>query len=101
MWLYAMFDLPVDTKAARKQYTRFRKALISEGFLMLQFSVYARFCASEEASAAYRNRIRGILPPDGQVRLLSITDRQFGKQEVYYGKKRAKAEEEPQQMLLF
>jgi CRISPR-associated protein Cas2 len=101
MWLYAMFDLPVDTKKARKEYARFRKALIAEGFLMLQFSVYARYCISEEASAAYRGRIRALLPPDGQVRLLAVTDRQFGKQEVYHGKKRANPEQEPQQLLLF
>ena len=101
MWLYTMFDLPVDTKAARKRYTRFRKALLAEGFLMLQFSVYARYCASEEASEAHRNRIRAIVPPDGQVRLLSVTDRQFGKQEVYYGKKRHRPEPEPQQLVLF
>ena len=101
MWLYAMFDLPVDTKRARKEYTRFRKVLICEGFLMLQFSVYARYCISEEASAAHRNRIRDLLPPDGQVRLLSVTDRQFGKQEVYNGKRRKEPETQPQQLLLF
>jgi len=101
MWLYAMFDLPVDTKKARKEYTRFRKALIREGFLMLQFSVYARYCISEEANTGYRNRIRALLPPHGQVRLLGVTDRQFGKQEVYNGKKRQEPEPEPQQLLLF
>jgi CRISPR-associated protein Cas2 len=101
MWLYAMFDLPVDTKKARKEYTRFRKTLISEGFLMLQFSVYARYCRSEEASAAHRSRVRDLLPPDGQIRLLSVTDRQFGKQEVYNGKKRKNPEPEPQQLVLF
>ena len=42
LWLYTMFDLPVDTQRARREYARFRKALIAEGFLMLQFSVYAR-----------------------------------------------------------
>ncbi|HHT9133449.1 MAG TPA: CRISPR-associated endonuclease Cas2, partial [Candidatus Avalokitesvara rifleensis] len=43
MWLFAMFDLPVDTKKARREYTRFRKALLTEGFTMLQYSVYARY----------------------------------------------------------
>ena len=47
MWLFVMFDLPVDDKAARKAYSYFHKALIREGFTMLQFSVYARFHASE------------------------------------------------------
>jgi CRISPR-associated protein Cas2 len=101
MWLFTMFDLPVDTKKARKEYTRFRKALISQGFLMLQFSVYARYCASEEAGQVHRNHIHGILPPDGQVRLMSITDRQFGKMEVFYGKLRQEAEQAPQQLMLF
>lgn len=101
LWLFAMFDLPVDTKRARREYTRFRKALISQGFLMLQFSVYARYCASEEAGEVYRGHIHAVLPPDGQVRLLSVTDRQFGKMEVYYGKMREEPEQAPQQLLLF
>ncbi len=45
MWLLAMFDLPVTTRKARKRYAEFRKLLLQEGFSMLQFSVYARYCA--------------------------------------------------------
>jgi CRISPR-associated protein Cas2 len=100
MWLFAMFDLPVGTAQARHEYTRFRKALLKEGFLMLQFSVYARYCQNEERSEAFRRRLRGALPPDGEVRLISITDRQFGKMEVFAGKKRRSAEEPPQQLML-
>lgn len=101
MWLFALFDLPVDTTSARRQYSRFRKALLREGFCMLQYSVYARHCPSEEASQAYRRRIRQALPPDGQVRLVTITDRQFGKMEVYHGKNRQATEEPPAQLMLF
>lgn len=101
MWLFALFDLPVDTRAARKEYARFRRLLLDEGFAMLQFSVYARYFGSEEASVAERNRIRAYLPGDGQVRLLSVTDRQFGKMEVYFGKKRQEPEESPRQLVLF
>jgi len=96
-----MFDLPVDTKKARRAYARFRKALLAEGFQMLQFSVYARYCASEERSRTFRRRIRAWLPPHGQVRLLAITDRQFGKMVIFEGKKRRKAESVPQQLSLF
>lgn len=101
MWLFAMFDLPVDTKAARREYAQFRKQLLREGFSMLQYSVYARYCPSEEASNVYRDRVAGYLPPHGQVRLLSVTDRQFGKMGVFYGRKRAKTEEPPAQLMLF
>lgn len=101
MWLFALFDLPVDSKAARRQYTRFRTELLKEGFSMLQFSVYARYCQSEERANQYRKRIRQALPPAGEVRLMAITDRQYGKMEVFLGKKRTSTEEPPQQLLLF
>jgi len=101
MWLFTMFDLPVDTRAARREYTRFRKTLLVEGFCMLQYSVYARYCPSEEAGIAHRRCIQGVLPPHGQVRLLTVTDRQFGKMEVFYGKSRQPVEEPPAQLMLF
>lgn len=101
MWLFAMFDLPVKTQADRRQYTRFRTVLLREGFCMLQYSVYARYCPSEESSEAHRNHIQAVLPPAGQVRLLSVTDRQYEKMEVYFGKKREPAEDPPAQLMLF
>ena len=101
MWLFAMFDLPVTTQAARRQYTRFRNALLREGFSMLQYSVYARYYPSEEASQTYRDYVRDILPPEGQVRLLAVTDRQFSKMEIYFGKKRKPTEDPPAQLMLF
>lgn len=101
MWLFAMFDLPVDSKEARKVYADFRKVLLREGFSMLQYSVYARHCPTEESSDRVRSVVRAVLPAAGQVRLLSVTDRQFGKMEVFFGKKREKTEEPPLQFMLF
>ncbi len=68
---------------------------------MLQYSVYARYCASEETSETFRQHVRGALPAHGQVRLLWVTDRQFGKMEVYHGHKRRATEQPPAQLLLF
>jgi len=96
-----MFDLPVHSKRARADYARFRKALLSMGFTMLQFSVYARHCASEESARGIRQDVRGALPPAGQVRVVAITDRQFAKMEVYFGAKRKPTEDPPQQIMLF
>lgn len=101
MWLLAMFDLPVETSDNRRDYSRFRKALIKDGFMMLQFSVYARYIPSEEAAEAHRNTIRCVIPPLGQVRLIAVTDHQFGKMEVFVGKKPREPEEIPEQILLF
>lgn len=101
MWLFAMFDLPVETKTDRRNYTKFRKALLAEGFMMLQFSVYAIYCASDEVSEKYRRRVRSELPPAGQVRLVAITDLQFGKMDIFFGKSREKPEDSPSQLVLF
>ena len=101
MWLLAMFDLPVETPENKRNYTRFRKAMLKDGFMMLQFSVYARYIPSEEAAEAHRKTIRSVIPPHGQVRLIAITDHQFGKMEVFNGKKLREPEEVPEQILLF
>lgn len=101
MWLFAMFDLPVKTAKARKRYTQFRKLLIEQGFSMLQYSVYARYCASEDMAVAYRARIRASLPPEGYVRLLAVTDRQFGKMESFIGEMSKSLERSPSQLALF
>ena len=100
MWLFVMFDLPVVEIEERRDYTRFRTRLLGEGFTMLQYSVYARYYPSEEASVAERQRVRAMLPRKGQVRLLSVTDRQFGKMEVLLARKRERVEKKPEQMVL-
>jgi CRISPR-associated protein Cas2 len=101
MWLLAMFDLPVDDAEHRREYTRFRTALLKNGFTMLQYSVYARFIPSEEAAQVHRRRIQRALPPDGEVRLLAVTDHQFGKMEVFCARKPRNPERAPGQLLLF
>jgi CRISPR-associated protein Cas2 len=101
VWLFAMFDLPVNSEEARRRYARFRKLLLEHGFSMLQYSVYARCFPSEEASDAVRRRVRSALPTHGQVRLLAVTDCQFGKMEVYEGKSRQETENATDQLLLF
>lgn len=101
MWLFAMFDLPVDTKQARKAYTLFRKALLDDGFNMMQFSVYCRHCPSEENADVHANRIKAALPPDGEVRVIRITDKQFGRMQVFNGKIRRPSEKPPEQFSFF
>ena len=93
-----LFDLPTDTKQARKQYTNFRKHLLDNGYAMMQYSVYMRHCASDENALVHIKRVKCNLPPDGEVRIIKITDKQFGKIEVFYGKKRIPTEKAPVQL---
>ena len=48
MRMFCMFDLPVETEEQRRNYRIFRKELIQEGFVMIQYSIYVRVCPSRE-----------------------------------------------------
>lgn len=101
MWIVVLFDLPTDNKQSRKDYTAFRGHLLDNGFSMMQYSVYMRHCASDENATVHVQRIRGILPPDGEVRIMKITDKQFERIEVFYGKKPTQIERAPSQLQFF
>lgn len=101
MWLLVMFDLPVKTKTQRREYTRFRNLLLANGCLQLQFSVYARFCVSRENADTYARLIQPAVPAGGFVRVLMVTDKQFGEMVSLYGDLELEVEQEPEQLLLF
>lgn len=101
MWLIVMFDLPTDTREARRAYHDFRSGLLDDGFLMMQFSVYGRHCGSEENSVVHERRIQASLPPDGEVRVLRLTDKQFERMKVFLGKIRKATEKAPEQISFF
>ncbi|MFV0336865.1 MAG: CRISPR-associated endonuclease Cas2 [Chthoniobacterales bacterium] len=101
MWIIVFFDLPTDTQKARKQYARFRKDLLEDGFSMMQYSVYYRHSASKENTEVHLKRVRASVPPDGEVRVCQFTDKQFERMEVFYGKRRIRTETPPAQLEMF
>ena len=46
-------------------------------------------------------RIEDYLPPDGQVRVLVVTEKQFERMRVYWGKMRKPPEEPTRQLMIF
>jgi len=78
LWVIALFDLPVTTKAERKRATVFRNHLLDLGFEMVQFSVYMKHCAGKEQADVIERKIILTVPTYGNVKLLQITDKQFG-----------------------
>jgi len=101
MWIFVMFDLPTETKSQRKIYAQFRKKILADGFQMFQFSMYIRHCSSRENMEVHIQRIKKILPPDGHVGILNITDKQFGQMEIFRGKEEIEKPETVQQLELF
>ncbi len=101
MWIVAMFDLPTDTKRARQSYRAFRRVLLRDGFMMLQFSVYVRYCPSQENTTVHLKRIESNVPADGEVRIITLTDKQFERMHIFLGKRRVAPEASPAQLELF
>ncbi len=85
LWVMVFFDLPVVTKKDRKIYARFRKQLLQDGFTMFQFSIYLRHCPSRENAEVHVKRVKKWLPEKGHIGILTITDKQFGQMEIFYG----------------
>ena len=101
MWVFVFFDLPTETANDRRNYTRFRKGLLQDGFSMLQYSIYIRHCSSHENMEVHIKRVKSFLPPHGDVIMFHLTDKQFGMMELFKGKKAEELPETPQQLTLF
>lgn len=87
MRLIIFFDLPVVSKADRKAYASFRKYLITNGYLMMQYSVYCKLFANREAAVKHVNLLQRNVPKKGQVRILLVTEKQYSRIEIIVGGK--------------
>ncbi|MET3684352.1 CRISPR-associated protein Cas2 [Alkalibacillus flavidus] len=85
MRVLIMFDLPVETKAQIRTYTKFRKNLIRNGFLMMQYSIYIKSCINKEAAQGTINQVNNFLPKEGHVRAMIITEKQFEGMKILVG----------------
>ena len=85
MRMIVFFDLPVTEKAAQKAATKFRNFLINDGYLMVQYSVYSRVCNGYDAVKKHEKRLKQHLPPNGSVRLLTITEKQYESMQILLG----------------
>lgn len=101
MWVIAMFDLPTHTPKLRKAYARFRKELLDDGFTMMQYSVYTRHCASIENAEVHVSRMGRRVPGEGEVRFMTITDRQWERIKVFVGRTRQPTAASPAQLEFF
>ena len=86
MRLMIMFDLPTETAQERKEYRQFRKKLINEGFVMVQFSVYVRVCVTRQTAKFLEKRVETFLPHGGLVQSLMVTEKQYNDMRVLVGK---------------
>lgn len=85
MRILVMFDLPVGTTSERREYTKFRKYLVKNGYLMLQESIYCKLAQNSTVADALVDNLRKNRPESGLVQVLKITEKQYEKMEFIVG----------------
>lgn len=87
MRIMVIFDLPVITKNERHLATTFRRALLKDGFEMLQYSVYTRLCRNRDNADVHVSRMQKEAPKTGSIRILMLTENQYANMKILSGKK--------------
>ncbi|MBQ8820344.1 CRISPR-associated endonuclease Cas2, partial [Campylobacter sp.] len=72
-------------KKERKEAAKFRSSLLKCGFFMLQFSVYARIVRGYDKAEVITNKIKSKWPSKGNVRMITITEKQYANMVVLKG----------------
>ncbi|MCW3467755.1 CRISPR-associated endonuclease Cas2 [Chitinophaga nivalis] len=74
---------------------------MKDEFVMMQFSIYTRHCASEESTEVHMKRVREAVPQKGHVSILKVTDKQYGDILNFFGATEQLLPPAPTQLELF
>ena len=79
------FDLPVEKVSQQREYRKFVKNIKKMGFYMFQKSVYVKMGIDVQAIKSTIDKIKKICPKEGQISVLTITEKQFANIELLLG----------------
>lgn len=97
--MLVFFDLPVKTKNQRRVATAFRGFLLKDGYHMIQYSLYARVCNGLDSVKLHEKRLNLALPPNGSVRLLVVTEKQYESIRILVGERVTEEKYTPEEQL--
>ena len=100
MRVIVFFDLPTETLEHKRQYRKFRKTLIKNGFLMMQESVYCRMLITQSAGKAVIDVIRKNRPTEGIVQIMTVTEKQFAGIEYITGEHHSEVIESDERLVI-
>jgi len=84
------FDLPNIYAKDKRNYLKFRKYLINEGFIMMQESVYSKIILNSQQSELLTERLKKNAPKKGLIQVLTITEKQYSEIEYIIGESNTK-----------
>ncbi|MGL5617808.1 MAG: CRISPR-associated endonuclease Cas2 [Metamycoplasmataceae bacterium] len=88
MRLLLFFDLPSVELYEKKEYLKFRKSLLKNGYIMLQFSVYIKSINTSQKINGEIKKIKNELPNGGNIRIVQITESQYENMFILIGNKK-------------
>lgn len=77
MRIVVFFDLPTLTDTDKREYRKFRKLLLKNGFIMMQESVYTRMVLNQTVQNSVIELLKKNKPPEGLVQAMVVTEKQF------------------------
>lgn len=89
MRVLLFFDLPMLSDVEVRRYTRFRKYLISNGYVMMQYSIYSKIFPNRDTVKWHLQELNSQLPPDGSVMVMQVTEKQYQSIQNLVGSKKA------------
>ena len=100
MRVVVFFDLPTETAEERRDYRRFRAALLKNGFFMMQESVYSKIILNNTAANVIKETVRKLKTGKGLIQMLTVTERQFENMEFVLGKKQSTVVENAERLVV-
>lgn len=100
MRMLVMFDLPSTSSDELREYRKFRKFLIKNGFIMVQESIYSKLALNSTAVKMLAESIRKHRPPDGLVQLLVVTEKQYNGIEYIVGEGKSEILESDERLVI-
>lgn len=94
------FDLPNVYSKDRKNYIKFRKFLINEGFLMLQESAYSKLTLNSGQTKYLMERVRKNAPAKGIIQMLTVTEKQYSQIEYVIGHSSSKIIDDDERLII-
>lgn len=85
MRLIVFFDLPMKSKKEIRKYTKFRKWLTENGYIMMQYSIYCKIFNNRDACVKHMDILKRYVPKEGQIRIMMITEKQYANIEIIVG----------------
>lgn len=88
MRVIVFFDLPITTIQGIRAYTKFRRFLLKDGFIMMQESVYSKLAQNQLAANALISHVRKNSPDEELIQILTVTEKQYSNMEMIIGNKK-------------